>query len=130
MHGFGGCDGRASAGCGLARRALARRSWWRWAPPMVLLLAAAASAEDRPAPAPPVPASATEILAAVRAPGAAGTLVNMWATWCVPCREEFPDLLRLRSAYRERGLRVLLVSGDFDSERPQVEAFLREQGVD
>jgi thiol-disulfide isomerase/thioredoxin len=25
-------------------------------------------------------------------------LVNFWATWCVPCREEFPDLARLDRA--------------------------------
>lgn len=103
-------------------------------PFVVVALAAATSASntpDRPPPAPPLLAgSADQVLAAVRAPGASAVLVSVWATWCLPCRAEFPDLLRLRRAYAERGVRVLLVSGDFASERPQVETFLREQGVD
>lgn len=51
-------------------------------------------------------------------------LVNFWATWCVPCREEFPDLVRLEKAYRPRGLRVLGVSTDLAKELPAVEKFL------
>ena len=39
-------------------------------------------------------------------------LVNFWATWCVPCREEFPDLVRLEKAYRGQGLSVVGVSTD------------------
>src|ERR1041385_5328723 len=31
-------------------------------------------------------------------------LVNYWATWCEPCREEFPDLVKIDSAYRSKGL--------------------------
>jgi len=76
------------------------------------------------------PGTAADVLQAVRAPGAKIVLVNVWATWCIPCREEMPDLLRLRHDYGGRGLRLILVSGDFGSDREQAQAFLREQGVD
>jgi thiol-disulfide isomerase/thioredoxin len=51
-------------------------------------------------------------------------LVNFWATWCVPCREEFPDLLKLEKAYRARGLSVVGVSTDLAKDLPSVEKFL------
>ena len=54
-------------------------------------------------------------------------LVNFWATWCVPCREEFPDLSRLQRAYAGKGLRVIGVSTDFARESAAVAKFLREQ---
>lgn len=57
-------------------------------------------------------------------------LVNVWATWCQPCREEMPLLLRLRQEYRERGVELLLVSGDFPTETDAARAFLGELGVD
>jgi thiol-disulfide isomerase/thioredoxin len=64
--------------------------------------------------------------------GAAGrvVLVNVWATWCVPCREEFPDLLKLRRALAGRDFDLVLVSADFDAQLPQVRSFLTRQGVD
>jgi thiol-disulfide isomerase/thioredoxin len=54
-------------------------------------------------------------------------LVNFWATWCEPCREEFPSLSRLQRAYGRRGLAVLGVSTDFSSQLPAVEKFLAAQ---
>ena len=54
-------------------------------------------------------------------------LVNFWATWCVPCREEFPDLSRLQHKYGTRGLQVLGISTDFASQTAGVEKFLAEQ---
>lgn len=54
-------------------------------------------------------------------------LVNFWATWCVPCREEFPLLSRLEKRHRRAGLSVLGVSTDFQKEKPAVEKFLVEQ---
>jgi thiol-disulfide isomerase/thioredoxin len=43
------------------------------------------------------PATSKEILAATRDSGAKVVLVNMWASWCGPCRMEFPDLVKLKS---------------------------------
>jgi thiol-disulfide isomerase/thioredoxin len=60
------------------------------------------------------------------APGARATLVNVWATWCGPCREEFPEVLD--AARRHPGVRLLLVSADFDDQRELVRVFLAEQG--
>ena len=70
------------------------------------------------------------ILAAVRAPGARSVLVNVWATWCEPCREEMPDLLRFYRDNRARGLRLVLVSADDETERAEVERVLAAAGFD
>ncbi|HEV2762187.1 MAG TPA: TlpA disulfide reductase family protein [Pyrinomonadaceae bacterium] len=39
-------------------------------------------------------------------------LVNFWATWCDPCREEMPDLVKIDDDFRPRGLDFALVSLD------------------
>lgn len=39
-------------------------------------------------------------------------LVNFWATWCDPCREEFPDLVKIDDDYRPRGLQFITISLD------------------
>jgi thiol-disulfide isomerase/thioredoxin len=76
------------------------------------------------------PATVAQLMAAVRAPGAHVVLLNVWATWCTPCREEFPDLMRIEREYRQRGVRLMLVSGDFNTELPAVKQFLASHGVD
>ncbi|MCX7885661.1 MAG: TlpA family protein disulfide reductase [Verrucomicrobiae bacterium] len=79
---------------------------------------------------PPIqPVTASQLLELVRAPGAKVVLVNVYAIWCGPCREEFPDLVRLEENYRGKGLRVLFVSADDESDLSAVRKFLREQGV-
>jgi len=95
--------------------------------------AATPAPEPEPEPAPAVeiePVTIGELHHVVLAGGARVVLLNVWATWCVPCREEFPDLMRLRREYRERGLRLVLVSADVDSQIPAAKRFLAEQGVD
>jgi thiol-disulfide isomerase/thioredoxin len=53
-------------------------------------------------------------------------LVNFWATWCEPCRTEFPDLVRIDSEFRPRGLEFVVVSVDDVSEiKSGVPEFLR-----
>lgn len=75
------------------------------------------------------PVSVDQLMADARAPGARAVVLNVWATWCMPCREEIPDLLRLEREYRARGLRLVLVSGDFDTELPAVKQFLAQHRV-
>jgi thiol-disulfide isomerase/thioredoxin len=65
-----------------------------------------------------------ELAAAIAREKGHVVLVNFWATWCVPCREEFPDFVRLEKAYRARGLRVIGVSTDLAKDLPKVEKFL------
>lgn len=43
-------------------------------------------------------------------------LVNVWATWCGPCRVEMPDLDRLQRAYADKGLVVLTISDETPEE--------------
>ena len=55
-------------------------------------------------------------------------LVNFWATWCPPCREETPGLVRLYRDYRPRGVVMVGISMD-DDPRQAVPPFLRQYGV-
>ena len=43
-------------------------------------------------------------------------VVNFWATWCKPCVQEMPAFLKLDSLYRERKVKVILVSLDFPNK--------------
>jgi thiol-disulfide isomerase/thioredoxin len=51
-------------------------------------------------------------------------LLNFFATWCGPCREEMPGMERLHRVYRNKGLVVLAV--DMQEGREAVAAFMRE----
>lgn len=39
-------------------------------------------------------------------------LINFWATWCGPCRVEFPELVKIDADYRAKGLDFVIVSLD------------------
>ena len=54
------------------------------------------------------------------------TVVNVWATWCESCREEFADLERMQRDFANRGVRIVAVSVDQGSTTA-VERFAREQ---
>jgi len=56
-------------------------------------------------------------------------LINIWAAWCIPCREEFPDLVKLESTYSDN-LDIIAISVDFKEDiESQVKPFLIENKV-
>ena len=77
----------------------------------------------------PVATTSADLQSRIRGASGRVVLVNAWATWCVPCREEMPDLLRLRREFGSRGLELMLVSADFDDAVPEARAFLGKLGV-
>lgn len=54
-------------------------------------------------------------------------LLHFWATWCPPCADEFPALVKVYTAYKTRGLEVVAVSVNDFSEMPDVMRFVHEQ---
>jgi len=54
-------------------------------------------------------------------------VVNFWATWCVPCLREVPDLLKLESEFESRGVKLIGVAVDDPAPGAvQVEQFRRK----
>ncbi len=56
-------------------------------------------------------------------------VVDVWATWCGPCREQTPKLAALQEKYRARGLAVVGLSLDEKSDEAEVLKFMKEAGV-
>ena len=77
-----------------------------------------------------VPVAADSIGKVIAASGGKATVVNVWASWCEPCREEFPEIVRLARTYEREGLRVVFVSADFKEALPDARKYLAKQGVD
>jgi thiol-disulfide isomerase/thioredoxin len=70
--------------------------------------------------------TAEELRVLLKHDGNRPLLVNYWATWCDPCREEFPDLVRVDHDYRARGLDTIAISLDDLAElKTEVPRFLR-----
>ena len=54
-------------------------------------------------------------------------LINFWATWCVPCREEMPSLERLRAKLSGRPFEVLTVN--YGEGVPRIKSFLEKEKI-
>jgi len=56
-------------------------------------------------------------------------LLNVWATWCIPCRREMPELQALHTEFGDRGLRVVGISVDEQSADEAVRNFTSDLGI-
>ncbi len=70
----------------------------------------------------------SEALSSLLEPGRP-TLVNLWATWCIPCRQEMPELELVHQSAGERGVQVIGVSIDDAMSRDHVPGFVKEMWV-
>jgi thiol-disulfide isomerase/thioredoxin len=55
-------------------------------------------------------------------------LVNFWATWCAPCREEIPTFKELEAAYGPKGFRIVGIAMD-DEGAAVVRPFVEKMGI-
>lgn len=57
-------------------------------------------------------------------------VLDIWATWCGPCRQEIPHLIELADQYRKDGLIVIgLTTEDYETQRDRVKSFVKEYGM-
>ena len=56
-------------------------------------------------------------------------VLDFWATYCPPCREEVPHLVALQKRYGGQGLNVVGLNVGGDEDRPKMPAFVREFGI-
>jgi thiol-disulfide isomerase/thioredoxin len=56
-------------------------------------------------------------------------ILNFWATYCVPCREEMPDLAAIQNEYAALGVQTVGASADKETDRAKVLQFVKETKV-
>ena len=56
-------------------------------------------------------------------------MINVWATWCLPCRVEMPSIEALHKAYAPKGLKVVAVSIDDPGTEETIRTFVKQYGL-
>lgn len=105
----------------------------RAAPVLAVLMAACEVAPQPGTVGAPAPDYAARTLSgdsvALRDVEGKAVLVNLWATWCAPCRRETPELQALHEAYEDEGLRVIGITVDGPGSGTAIREFVEEFGV-
>lgn len=60
--------------------------------------------------------------------GSGPVIINFWATWCIPCREELPKLHEIYKDLKEQGLKLFSISIDDERSSSKVEPFVKQKG--
>ena len=122
----------------LAGGSLAAATLWRKPEPRIFTMADAATSAaplaglaENPAPAPPPDArflDGTGTSRGIADFAGQGLILNLWATWCVPCRKEMPSLEALEKKFGGPNFEVVTVNIDTrDPDKPK--AWLKEVGI-
>ncbi len=56
-------------------------------------------------------------------------LLNMWATWCGPCRDEMPELVKLQDKYRDQGFEIIGLNTNDGDTPDMIKAFAKQQNL-
>jgi cytochrome c biogenesis protein CcmG, thiol:disulfide interchange protein DsbE len=56
-------------------------------------------------------------------------MINVWATWCLPCRVEMPSIEALNKSYAQKGLKIVAVSIDDPGTDAAIRAFVKQYGL-
>jgi thiol-disulfide isomerase/thioredoxin len=56
-------------------------------------------------------------------------LINFWATWCIPCRKEIPDLISINTELSGNGLTIIGISVDDTEDIARVDMFIEDQEI-
>lgn len=56
-------------------------------------------------------------------------LINFWASWCIPCRDEMPELVRVYESHKAEGLMILGVNLTYSDSVHSVQAFANEFNI-
>lgn len=56
-------------------------------------------------------------------------LVNLWASWCAPCKAEMPAMQEVYEAYSQHGFTILAVNTTFQDDQAAANAFVTERGL-
>jgi cytochrome c biogenesis protein CcmG, thiol:disulfide interchange protein DsbE len=56
-------------------------------------------------------------------------MINVWATWCLPCRVEMPSIEALNKEYAPKGLKIVAVSIDDPGTDSTIRAFVKQYGL-
>lgn len=57
-------------------------------------------------------------------------LLNFWASWCKPCKEELPEFYKIKNEFSAKGLNVILVTIDTPSAFSKAKSFLKTKNYD